>query len=63
MKANSRSLLLVRRFHRAVATRAVRGFRTIATTAVAVIAGFSQFELQALITLRTTLFSTLLATD
>jgi hypothetical protein len=44
-----RSLQLVRRLHRTVATRIVRGFRTISTAAAAVLAGFPPpFKLQAL---------------
>jgi hypothetical protein len=42
-----RSLQLVRRLHRTVAIRVVRGFRTISTAAAAaVLAGFPPFELQ-----------------
>jgi hypothetical protein len=48
LKANRRSLLLVKRFYRAVAIRTVRGFSTILATAAAVVAGFPPFELQAL---------------
>jgi hypothetical protein len=43
-----RTLLLVKRLHRAVAIRMVRGFRTISAVAVAAFAGFLPFELQAL---------------
>ncbi|XP_033365529.1 uncharacterized protein LOC117242734 [Bombus vosnesenskii] len=43
-----RKLLVIRRLHRAVAIRVVRGFRTISAAAVAVLAGFPPSELQAL---------------
>ena len=46
--ASRRSLLKVRRLHRTVAIRVVRGFRTISATAAAVLAGFPPLELQAL---------------
>jgi hypothetical protein len=48
LKANCRSLLLVRRLHKTVAMGVVRGFRTIAATAATVLVGFPPFELHAL---------------
>ena len=48
LMASRRSLLKVRRFHRTVAIRVVRGFRTISAAAATVLAGFPPFELQAL---------------
>ena len=48
LMASRRSLLKVRRLHRTVAIRVVRGFRTILAAAAAVLAGFPPFELQAL---------------
>ena len=42
------SLLKVRRLHRTVAIRVVRGFRTISAAAAAMFAGFPPLELQAL---------------
>ncbi|XP_033361401.1 uncharacterized protein LOC117239712 [Bombus vosnesenskii] len=46
LMTNRRRLLAIRRLHRTVAIRVVRGFRTI--SAAAVLAGFPPFELQAL---------------
>ena len=43
-----RSLLMVRRLHRTVAIRVVRGFRTISAAAAVVPVGIPLFELQAL---------------
>jgi hypothetical protein len=43
-----RSVQLVRRLHRTVAIRVVRGFRTISAVAMVVLAGVPPFELQAL---------------
>ena len=48
LMASRRSLLKVRRLHRTVTIRVVRGFRTISAAAAAVLAGFPPFELQAL---------------
>ncbi|XP_033363049.1 uncharacterized protein LOC117241182 [Bombus vosnesenskii] len=48
LMTNRRSLLAVRRLHRTVAIRVVRGLRTISAAAAAVLAGFPLFELQAL---------------
>ena len=48
LMASRRSLLKVRRLHRTVAIRVVRGFRTISAAVAAVLARFPMFELQAL---------------
>ena len=48
LMASRRSLLKVRRLHRTVTIRVVRGFRTISAAAAAVLAGFPPFELPAL---------------
>ena len=48
LMASRRSLLKVRRLHRTVAIRVMRGFRTISAAAATVLAGFPPFELQAL---------------
>ena len=48
LMASRCSLLKVRRLHRTVAIRVVRGFRIISAVAAAVLAGFPPFELQAL---------------
>ncbi|XP_033316648.1 uncharacterized protein LOC117214569 [Bombus bifarius] len=47
LMTNRRSLLAIRRLHRTVAIKVVRGFRTISAAAAAVLAGFPSFELQA----------------
>ena len=48
LMTSCRSLLRVRRLHKTVAIRLVRGFSTISAAAAAVLAGFPPFELQAL---------------
>nr|XP_033203056.1 uncharacterized protein LOC117164236 [Bombus vancouverensis nearcticus] len=48
LMTNRRSLLAVRRLHRTVAIRVVRGSRTISAAAAAVLNGFPPSELQAL---------------
>ena len=48
LMASRRSLLKVRRLHRTVTIRVVRGSRAISTAATAVLAGFPPFELQVL---------------
>ena len=48
LMASCRSLLKVRRLHRTVAIKVVRGFRTISAAAAAVFGGFPPFASQAL---------------
>nr|XP_033199450.1 uncharacterized protein LOC117161822 [Bombus vancouverensis nearcticus] len=48
LMTNRRKLLVIRRLHRTVVIRVVRGFRTISAAAAAVLAGFPPFKLQAL---------------
>jgi hypothetical protein len=47
LMANRRSLQLVRRLHRTVATRIVRGYRMTSTVAAGLLEGLPPFELQA----------------